>query len=245
MTCRHYFFIIPIIFIDWRVSLSYSVYLTNVEITEPEAESDTHASFESGFRNNSIVQNNNYSSYHNYQNTPSFLAPLYTLCFLKKHHCSCIHTAPGESREEVCVPLTPSLGYHLLTLHCHVFRCPSPSAHIVVKSCGFEPYEGNKYFPGLHVCYTIFYSKLACGIEKGGGKIQGWMAPKMSQLDFLCWSHQVFFFFCFFIFIYPRKQTGPTSNPNFWLGSPKSVTMTSMIGTWSILGVLISITVFP
>lgn len=64
--------------------LSYSVYLTNVKNTEPEAESDTHASFESGFRNNSIVQNN-YSSYHNYQNTPSFLAPLYTLCwfFLK------------------------------------------------------------------------------------------------------------------------------------------------------------------
>lgn len=28
---------------------------------QPGAESDTHASFESGFRNNSIVQNNNYS----------------------------------------------------------------------------------------------------------------------------------------------------------------------------------------
>lgn len=48
---------------------------------EPKAKSDTHASFESGFRNNSIVQNNNYSFY-NYQNTPSFLAPLYTfVCF--------------------------------------------------------------------------------------------------------------------------------------------------------------------
>lgn len=79
-----FFFIIPIISIDWLVSLSYSVYLTNVEITEPEADSDTHASFESGFRNNSIVQNNNYSSYHNYENTPSFLAPLYTLCFFEK-----------------------------------------------------------------------------------------------------------------------------------------------------------------
>lgn len=50
------------------------------------AESDTHASFESGFRNNSIVQNNNYSFFffYNYQNTPSFLAPLYTfvcVCF--------------------------------------------------------------------------------------------------------------------------------------------------------------------
>lgn len=78
-----------------------------------EVESDTHASFESGFRNNIIVQNNNYSSYHNYQNTPSFLAPLFTLCFLRKHHCSCIHRAPVESREEVCDPLTPSLTPYL------------------------------------------------------------------------------------------------------------------------------------
>lgn len=52
---------IAIILIHPLVSLSYSVYPTNVKITEPEAESDTHASFESGFRNNSIVQNNNYS----------------------------------------------------------------------------------------------------------------------------------------------------------------------------------------
>lgn len=164
------------------VSLSYSVYLTNVEITEPEAESDTHASFESGFRNKSIVQNNNYSSYHNYQNTPSFLAPLYTLYFffLKKHHCSCIHTAPGG----LC-PLTPSLGYHQLTLHCHVFRCPSLSSSIVVRSCGLSPMRATNIFLG-YMFATIFYSKLACGLEKGGGKIQGWMVPKMSQLDFLC-----------------------------------------------------------
>lgn len=41
---------------------TYTVYLcANHEIKEPKAESDTHASFESGFRNNSIVQNNNYS----------------------------------------------------------------------------------------------------------------------------------------------------------------------------------------
>lgn len=67
-------------------SLSYAVYLwTNIEIWEPEAEADTHASFESGFRNNSIVQNNNYSFFfYNYQNTLSFLAPLYTfVCFEK------------------------------------------------------------------------------------------------------------------------------------------------------------------
>lgn len=42
----------------------------------------------------------------------------------------------------------------------------------------------------------------------------------------------------------PRKQTGPTSNPNFWFWSPKSLIITSMMGTWSIFGVLISITVF-
>lgn len=41
--------------------LTYTVYLTNIKFKEPEAEFDTHASFESGFRNNSIVQNNNYS----------------------------------------------------------------------------------------------------------------------------------------------------------------------------------------
>lgn len=43
------------------VSFTYTAYLTNDEIKEPKVESDTHASFESGFRNNSIVQNNNYS----------------------------------------------------------------------------------------------------------------------------------------------------------------------------------------
>lgn len=43
------------------VSLNYILYLTNFEMKKPGAESDTHASFESGFRNNSIVQNNNYS----------------------------------------------------------------------------------------------------------------------------------------------------------------------------------------
>lgn len=144
-------------------------------MTEPEAESDTHASFESGFRNNSIVQNNNYSSCHNYQNTPPFLAPLYTLwgfffCFLKKHHC--IHRAPGESREGVCPPdplsrLPPTYP-------------PLPRVQMsftLLSHCGpimwFEPYEGNKYFPGLHVCSTIFDSKLACGIEKGGGQDAG------------------------------------------------------------------------
>lgn len=65
------------------MSLTYTVYLwTNVQIKEPEAESDTHASFESGFRNNSIVQNNNYSFY-NYQNTPSFLSTslYFFVCF--------------------------------------------------------------------------------------------------------------------------------------------------------------------
>lgn len=65
------------------VSLTYSVYLTNFELREPDAEFYTHASFESGLKNNSIVQNNNnnYSFFfHNYQNTPSFVAPLYTFC---------------------------------------------------------------------------------------------------------------------------------------------------------------------
>lgn len=49
-----------------------------LKLKSRKAESDTHASFESGFRHNSIVQNNNYSFFflNNYQNTPSFLAPL-------------------------------------------------------------------------------------------------------------------------------------------------------------------------
>lgn len=62
----------------------------------------------------------------------------------------------------------------------------------------FEPYKGNRYFPGFtrtymerHVCYTISYSKLACGIEKGGGLEMGFGG---TQLDFHCWPHQVLFF---------------------------------------------------
>lgn len=82
----------------------------------------------------------------------------------------------------------------------------------------FEPYEGNRYFPGLHVCYTIFYSKLACGIEKSGGKIRGWMAPKMSQLDFLCWPHQVFFYFLFYL---SKEANGPNFKPKLLVRVPE------------------------
>lgn len=224
-----------IILIHWLVSLSYSVYLTNVESTEPEAESDTHASFESGFRNNSIVQNNNYSYYHNYQKTPSFLAPLYTLCFWKSTIVVIFkqHLENPEGPSPLVTTYSPSsatssdvLPLPLITWLSHVVSAPRGQQISSWVTCVATP----SFIQNLHVAK-----------KRVGAGYGGLMAPKMSQLDFLCWPHQVSFFF----FIHPRKQTGPTSNPNFWLGSPKSVTMTSMIGSWSILGVLISITVFP
>lgn len=113
------------------VFLTYAANLwADGEFKEPE--SDTHASFESGFRNNSIVQNNNnYSFFNNYQNTPSFLAPLYTFCvFWTSTIVVVFHTAPGGSRGEVSDPAllvssdSPS--------SCHAFECPSPSLRTVV-----------------------------------------------------------------------------------------------------------------
>lgn len=43
--------------------------------------------------------------------------------------------------------------------------------------------------------------------------------------------------------VYPRKQTGPTSKPNFWLFSPKSEILMSRRGSCSTWGVLTSSTV--
>lgn len=148
--------------------------------------------------------------FYNYQNTPSFLAPLYTFCvFLNKHHCSRFHTAPGESREEVCVPscrLTPSLGYLRFTLLCHAFKSPSPLLHNVVKSCGSSPTRATSIFLG----YTYIHGK-TCLLHhllfktcmwhrKGWGARNGvWWYPK--RLDFLCWPHQVLFFSLSFFYV--------------------------------------------
>jgi len=96
------------------LSLTYTVYLwTNVEIKEPEAESDTHASFESGFRNNSIVQNNNYifllSKY------TFSLSTSYFLCFETSTIVVIFYTAPGDSRQSVSVAPSPETSYPTTT----------------------------------------------------------------------------------------------------------------------------------
>lgn len=75
-----------------------------------------------------------------------------------------------------------------------------------------------------HVCYTISYSKLACGIEKGGGEKWGLVVPKTSQLDFLCWPHQVLFFFFFrfrFRFYLAKEADGPNFKPKLLVRVPK------------------------
>lgn len=151
---------IPIMSIHWLVSLSYSVYLTNVKITEPEAESDTHASFESGFRNNSIVQNNNYSFYHNYQNTPSFLAPLYTLCFWTSTIVVVFiqHLVTPERRSASPWPPLLVTTYSPSTATCS--RCPSPSSHNVVKSCGLSPMRATNIFLGYMFATPSFIQNL-------------------------------------------------------------------------------------
>lgn len=151
---------IPIMSIHRLVSLSYSVYLTNVKITEPEAESDTHASFESGFRNNSIVQNNNYSFYHNYQNTPSSLAPLYNLCFWTST-IVVVFIQHLETLERRSVSPWPPLlvnTYSTSTATCS--RCPPPSAHNVVKSCGLSPMRATNILLGYMFATPSFIQNL-------------------------------------------------------------------------------------
>ena len=112
-----------------------------------------------------------------------FLAPLYTfLCVLNKHHCSRFHTAPGESREEVCVPYvsrppllvisdSPSSATLSNVLHlCSVTWL----SHVVRALQGQQVFSWvTRTYMERHVCYTISYSKLACGIEKGGGLEMG------------------------------------------------------------------------
>lgn len=165
------------------MSLTYTVYLTNIEIKEPEAESDTHASFESGFRNNSIVQNNNYSFFYNYQNTPSFLAPLYSFCVFWTSTIVVVFIQHLESPERRSVsphvawpPLlvtsdSPSSATRSNVLHlCSITWL----SHVVRALQGQQVFSWvTRTYMERHVCYTISYSKLACGIEKGGGLEMG------------------------------------------------------------------------
>lgn len=183
---------------------------------EPEAESDTHASFESGFRNNSIVQNNNYRFFfNNYQNTPSFLAPLYTFCVFWTSTIVVVFIQHLENPERRSVvsphvawpPLLvtsdpPSSATRSNVLHLCLITWLS---HVVQALQGQQVFSWvTRTYMERHVCYTISYSKLACGIEKGGGEKWGLVVPKTSQLDFLCWPHQVLFFFCSFSFLFSQ-----------------------------------------
>lgn len=169
--------------------------------------------------------------FYNYQNTPSFVAPLYTfLCVLNKHHCSRFHTAPGEFREEICVPLCrliSSLGNLRFTLLCHAFKCPSPLLHNVVKSCGSSPTRATSIFLG----YTYIHGK-TCLLHhllfktcmwhrKGwGAKKWGLVVLRRSQLDFLCWPHQVLFYLLFH-FCLAKEADGPNFKPKLLVRVPK------------------------
>lgn len=161
------------------MSLTYTVCLTNIETWELEAESDTHASFESGFRNNSIVQNNNYSFFfYNYQNTPSFLAPLYTFCVFWTSTIVVVFIQHLEYPERR--PVSPHVSWPPLLVTSDSPSSATPSnvlhlcsvtwlSHVVRALQGQQVFSWvTRTYMERHVCYTISYSKLACGIEKGG-----------------------------------------------------------------------------
>lgn len=80
---------------------------------------------------------------------------------------------------------------------------------------------------GLVVVVVLVVGGGGVGGGDGGGV---WWYQKESQLLRADPSFPAKFVVLFFG-LQPRKQTGPTSNPNFWLGSPKSFNITSMIGT--------------
>lgn len=48
----------------------------------------------------------------------------------------------------------------------------------------------------------------------------GLMAPKMSQLDFLCWPHQVFFFVLIYLYL-SKEANGPNFKPKLLVRVPK------------------------
>lgn len=133
-------------------------------------------------------------------------------------------------RGGLCPPGHPVLvtTYSPSTATC--VRCPSPSSHNVVKSCGLSPMRATDSFLGYMFATPSFIQNLHVAQKRVGARYGVGWHPKCLNWTFFADPIKSFFFF-FLIFIYPRKQTGPTSNPNFWLGSPKSVTITSMIGT--------------
>lgn len=80
-----------------------------------------------------------------------------------------------------------------------------------------------------HVCYTISYSKLACGIEKGGGLEMGFGGTqKRLNLTFFAGPIKSFFFFffvCFFCccccFYLAKEADGPNFKPKLLVRVPK------------------------
>ena len=92
----------------------------------------------------------------------------------------------------------------------------------------FEPYKGNKYFPGFtrtymerHVCYTISYSKLACGIEKGGGLEMGFGGTRNVSTWLSLLTPSSPFFFLFFHFYLAKEADGPDFKPKLLVRVPK------------------------
>lgn len=110
-----------------------------------------------------------------------FLAPLYTfLCVLNKHHCSrFLYSTWRIQRGGLCPlcrltplpPIHPPLPRFQNVLHlCSVTWL----SHVVRALQGQQVFSWvTRTYMERHVCYTISYSKLACGIEKGGGLEMG------------------------------------------------------------------------
>lgn len=138
------------------------------------------------------------------------------------------HTAPGEYREEVCVPyvswpplLVTSDSPSSATLSNVLHLCSVTwLSHVVRALQGQQVFSWvTRTYMERHVCYTISYSKLACGIEKGGGLEMGFGGTQnvSTWLSLLAPSSPFFFSF----FYLAKEADGPNFKPKFLVRVPK------------------------
>lgn len=142
-----------------------------------------------------------------YQNTPSFLAPLYIFCVFEQAPLkSFSYSTWRNQRGGLCPPMSPdpSDGYLQFPLLCHAFKCPSPLLHNVVKSCGSSPtratsiFLGYRYIHGKTCLLHHLLFKTCMWHRKWWGAGNGvWWYPKRLNLTFFAGPIKSFFFSLF------------------------------------------------
>lgn len=171
--------------------------------------------------------------FYNYQNTPSFLAPLYTFCVFWTSTIVVVFIQHLEYPERR--PVSPHVSWPPLLVTSDSPSSATPSnvlhlcsvtwlSHVVRALQGQQVFSWvTRTYMERHVCYTISYSKLACGIEKGGELEMGFGGTQnvSTWLSLLAPSSPFFFFLFLFRFYLAKEADGPNFKPKLLVGVPK------------------------